>query len=531
MKMQIPEIPQEDQKNPTVAKLVELLQLCFRVMQEQAEEISHLKDEIAKLKGQKPRPKIPPSKMADDAKNRSNQTQSDVHRSSYRKSRKNEQRIIFPKDIPLGSVFKGYDDYSIQDISIESMEIQFRLAVYLSPEGIRIRGELPPEYQQGHFGAELIAYCLSQYYQCHVTEPLLLEQLYEMGIDISPAQLSNILIQDKEDFHEEKEEILKAGLINSEFINVDDTGARHDGKNGYCTAMSSPLFTYFESTDSKSRINFLKILQGKQELYTITEEALNYAFEQGIGEKALSVLENNESKCFHESSAWEAFLKRQKIESEKDLRIATEGVLLGGVFEKGINNNLITVSDAAGQFAVFQHGLCWVHEERHYRKLIPLSCVEETEIEMVRSEIWDFYEALKKYKKNPTVLMQNELTEQFDKIFGKTYKSMAINSLLDKTRSRKEALLLVLKYPFIPLHNNDCERDIREYVKRRKISGSTRSDAGRKARDTFTSLKKTCLKLGVIFYGYLKDRLINKKEIPRLADLIAQKSRILLTCH
>jgi hypothetical protein len=47
---------------------------------------------------------------------------------------------------------------------------------------------------------------------------------------------------------------------------------------------------------------------------------------------------------------------------------------------------------------------------------------------------------------------------------------------LSNTKSRKEGLLLLLKYPFIPLHNNDSERDIREYVKKRKISGSTRSE-------------------------------------------------------
>ena len=38
------------------------------------------------------------------------------------------------------------------------------------------------------------------------------------------------------------------------------------------------------------------------------------------------------------------------------------------------------------------------------------------------------------------------------------------------------------------------ERDIRKYVKRRKVSGGTRSDEGRQCRDTFASLKKTCKK-------------------------------------
>jgi hypothetical protein len=66
-------------------------------------------------------------------------------------------------------------------------------------------------------------------------------------------------------------------------------------------------------------------------------------------------------------------------------------------------------------------------------------------------------------------------------------------------------LLRVLDKPYLPLHNNLSERDIRDYVKKRKISGSTRSDEGRQARDTFASLKKTCRKHGLSFWDYLKE--------------------------
>jgi hypothetical protein len=72
------------------------------------------------------------------------------------------------------------------------------------------------------------------------------------------------------------------------------------------------------------------------------------------------------------------------------------------------------------------------------------------------------------------------------------------------------------------LHNNGAENAIREYVKRRKISSSTRSDLGRKCRDTFTSLKKTCRKLGVSFWQYLKDRIEKIALIPDLPDLVRQ---------
>jgi len=54
----------------------------------------------------------------------------------------------------------------------------------------------------------------------------------------------------------------------------------------------------------------------------------------------------------------------------------------------------------------------------------------------------------------------------------------------------KEELLLVLEDLSLPLHNNLSESQIREYVKRRKISSGTRSDLGRQCRDTFASLKK-----------------------------------------
>ena len=53
----------------------------------------------------------------------------------------------------------------------------------------------------------------------------MLNQLHDMGIDISSAQLSNILIKNKEFFHTEKQEVLKAGPEHSPFINTDDTGA------------------------------------------------------------------------------------------------------------------------------------------------------------------------------------------------------------------------------------------------------------------------------------------------------------------
>jgi len=100
-----------------------------------------------------------------------------------------------------------------------------------------------------------------------------------------------------------------------------------------------------------------------------------------------------------------------------------------------------------------------------------------------------------------------------------------LNQLLTRLNKNKSELLLVLEHPELPLHNNLSEGDVREYVKKRKISGSTRSEDGRRGRDTFASLKKTCRKLGVSFWYYLKDRVSGSNRIEPLAELIRQRAQ------
>jgi hypothetical protein len=124
---------------------------------------------------------------------------------------------------------------------------------------------------------------------------------------------------------------------------------------------------------------------------------------------------------------------------------------------------------------------------------------------------------------NPNAKFKAKLNKRFDKIFKQKTGYASLDLALKRIFNNKSELLLVLKRPDIPLHNNLSENDIREYVKKRKISGSTRSLAGRKSRDTFTSIKKTCRKLGVSFWDYLIDRIEYIGRIPLLSDLMKMK--------
>ncbi len=130
-------------------------------------------------------------------------------------------------------------------------------------------GQLPVEYGNGHYGPLLLGYILYQHYQCRVTQPLLHEQLQEWGIEISTGQLHNILSENKESFHSEQQQVLRVGLESAIYVHTDDTGARHNGKNGYCTVIGNQYFAYFRSTQSKSRQTFLETLQGGTPIYVL----------------------------------------------------------------------------------------------------------------------------------------------------------------------------------------------------------------------------------------------------------------------
>ena len=204
-----------------------------------------------------------------------------------------------------------------------------------------------------------------------------------------------------------------------------------------------------------------------------------------------------------------------------DVHRLVEGrrLFLGGVeipFEKG----LLGHSDAD----VLLHALCWIHAERTLNKIIGFNDKQRQAIEEIRDRFWDLYDQLKRYKKNPTEKKRAKISDYFDKLFTTKTCFATLNLALKRIKENKSELLLVLSRPDIPLHNNLSERDIREYVKKRKISGSTRNDMGRRCRDTFTSLKKTCRKLGISFWQYLLDRVTGSYQIPLLQDLIRQRA-------
>lgn len=226
-----------------------------------------------------------------------------------------------------------------------------------------------------------------------------------------------------------------------------------------------------------------------------------------------------------EATAWQTYLSGLGIVSANAVRVITEAALLGGVLAQGIRDDLRILSDGAGQFNLLHHGLCWVHAERALRRLAGSTAQHRQNIAEMQDLLWTYYRQLQAYRQAPTAEAKQTLEEGFDQLFGRCYRHHAsLNIVLRQFRNRKAELLRVLDCPELPLHNNASETDIREYVTRRKISGTTRSEAGRQARDTLVGLKKTCRKLGISFWQYLLSRVHGDHRIPPLPDVIRAKA-------
>jgi hypothetical protein len=381
---------------------------------------------------------------------------------------------------------------------------------WITPDGRTIVAPLP-EGIEGHFGPELRRFGLMQYHQGQSTMPRLLGFLRSLGISISKRQLVRLLNEKHEAFIAEAQDILRAGLQTSSWVSVDDTGARHAGKNGFCTQIGNDWFTWFRTRSSKSRMNFLDLLRAGHADYVLNAAAYGYMREHGLPAALIALLAAGLQTRFADQAAWLAHLDRLGFNALKAMpdpvQIATEGALWGSVQAHEFLCDAVILSDDAGQFKVGRHALCWVHAERLVHKLDTFNDKHRAAQTRVRGLIWDYYADLKAYQLKPSERRARALRTRFDRIFLRPTGFATLDRLLARLHANKAELLMVLERPQIPLHTNGSENDIRCHVTRRKISAGTRSDVERDCRDAFLSLAKTCDKLGVAVWDFLGSRL------------------------
>jgi hypothetical protein len=492
-------------------------------------EVQNLKDEIARLKNTPPRPKLSPGKLEDSGgggggANGKGKTGRGQHPRNNKKGLTFHNRVrLKPDNLPEGATYKDFHKYDVQDIICQAFNTRYHIERWELPDGTFVYGKLP-SHVQGHYGAALRAHAILLSHSCRVSEELILEQLHRYRVEISAGQLSKMLTEGHENYHAEKDELLKAALESGE-IQTDDVGTRHKAKNCYTNVICSEFFVYLSTTDSKSRINFLTILaQGRNE-YIFNQDALDYLAVYKGAEKLIQAHTFREGLVINTEEPEKAFFNKLGHLNVNEIRLMTEAGLFASLIEHGVPRDLHIHSDDAGQFEIFKNSLCWIHEERHYRKIVPANPEIAAEIERVRDGIWQLYNDIKVYKEVPTELERARLFQAFDDLFNPKQPSpyKVINDRLALTHSKRDRLLLVLDRPTTPLHNNLSETGGRGAKVKSKISGGTRSDKGRRAWDTFGSLNLTCRRLGICFYDYLMDRFLGLNKIARLGTIISEK--------
>jgi len=488
------------------ALLVELYGKLTTLEQTVAEQ----REEIARLKGLKGRPNIKPSGM--DKGTVPAKPATDEKRPARGKvtPRVQVEDQVIRADIPPGSIFKGHEPFLVQDLVISAKATRYLRERWITPDGRTILAQLPQGIE-GHFGPELRRFVLVQYHQGQSTMPRLLAFLRSVGVSISKRQLVRLLNENHDGFIAEAQDVLRAGLETSPWVSVDDTGARHAGKNGFCTQIGNEWFTWFRTRSSKSRLNFLDLLRAGHTDYVLNAAAYDYMRNQGLPAATIACLVAEPETRFSDQTAWQAHLDRLGLHALKvtpdPVRVATEAALWGSVQAHEFLCDAVILSDDAGQFNIGRHALCWVHSERLVHKLDTFNDQHRAAQTRVRALIWDFYADLKAYQLKPGKRRARALRARFDRIFLRRTGFVTLDRLLARLHANKAELLMVLERPEIPLHTNGSENDVRCHVTRRKISGGTRSEIGRDCRDAFLSLAKTCDKLGIAVWDYLGSRL------------------------
>jgi len=529
-----PQSIEDEGLRQVVISLMNLVESLSAKVQEQAEEIQRLRDEVNRLKGEQGKPKIKATKPALNLSSEKERRESKAHHKASKQAKVRIDRVEIVKvdqaRLPHDAQFKGYEDVVVQDIEFRTENITFRKEKYYSPSQKRTYlADLPAGYK-GQFGPKVRAWVLALYYADGMSEPKILDLLQTVGLLISAGQISDLLIKGQEQFHAERAHVLQAGLSSSPWQHLDSTGTAVNGTNEQCHILCNPWYTAYCTLPAKDRLSLLRVLQGGADpVFQLNALAMELLGGLGVSEKwrrTLPILLPDD-ETYTESQlddVLDAHLPKQGVNLRKRVKealgIATYRTQTAYPVVK------LLLCDDAPQFnwLTAQLALCWIHEYRHYKKLLPRFLAHCHLLEQFSKDFWKLYRDLLAYRDHPSPVQADALRVVFDQLFGQTSGYQQLDERLALTLAKKESLLMVLSHPEILLHNNPAELGARQRVRKRDVSLQARTREGIQAWDTFQTLVGTARLLGVNVYQYFHDRIAQTNGLPSLAALIQERS-------
>jgi hypothetical protein len=527
---------QDENARQLIVRLMNLVEAVTTDLRNAQVEIQRLRDENNRLKGEQGKPKIKPNTSKPQQQNYSSEKERRKSKPRQKQAKKDKleihrkQMLTVDRDsLPADAEFKGYEDVVVQDVIFRAENVCFHKEKFWSRSlGRSILAPLPLGYE-GEFGPGLKALTVTLYFGGGMTEPKIRELYRNMGIQVSAGQLSNMLVKDQDVFHTEKQEMCEAGLASSPFQHIDQTGTRVNGENQNCTIVCNPVYTNYNTTPHKDRVSVLDaLLNGRARCFRLNEEALGYLESVPLSKAMRTWLAAERSD---QDLDEETFVKRldtrwPNLATQQRQAILSAAAVAAYHANEDIPLVQLLICDDAPQFNYIAEelALCWVHEGRHYKKLIPAFASHWKLLEEFREKFWDYYDELLAYQEHPTAEESTRLEVEFDRLISTCTGYDALDARIAKTREKKTSLLMVLQHPEIPLHNNPVELEARQRVRKRHISFGPRTHDGVKAWDTFMSLAATTKKLGISFHQYVHDRISKANQIPPLASLVEARA-------
>jgi hypothetical protein len=452
-----------------------------------------------------------------------------------------------PKDqLPPDAERKGFEEKTVQDLILKPHVIRFRREKFYSPSLKKTYlAPLPTGFDDGDLGPALVSYIHFLHWQAQVSSPNILKVLDGMGFVTSEGKISKVLTQGLERFHTERDEIHRAGLESSPWQQIDDTFTRVDGKKHSCHVLCNPLYSFYATLPDKSRLSVLDVLRNIDDVehrrFRVNEEAFRLlSSELWVKNALIEVLSGlpqdiDFTKDELLTLIGEGLQKRAlgALGVEQERRILNATAIASYHAMKDYPVVRLLICDDAPQFKLLTEDLllCWIHEGRHYKKLVPFLAPHQALLDDFIKRYWDFYDRLKVFQETPTSPLADILRDEFAELFSTRTGYEDLDKRIEATKQKSGRLLHpVLNHPELPLHNNDAELSIRRRVRKRDVSFGDvsfgpRSEAGRRAWDTFLTLCETTRKLGLSFWDYLQDRFTRAQCIPRLGRIIEQKAR------
>lgn len=517
-----------------VVRLLNIIETLTADLRAAQLEIQQLRDEINRLKGEQGQPPIqsnsPPPDLSSERERR---------RPLERVKRGKRDRIAIDRthDLPLDPAilppdaqFKGYEEVVVQEVIIRTDNVLFRKEKWYAPStGQTYLAPLPAGYQ-GEYGPGVRALVLVFYYASQMTEPKIADWFAHVGIVISDGQISNLLIKDHERFHSEQDAAYAAGLRSSPWQHLDATATRVNGVNQHCHVVTNPLHTTFRTTAAKDRLSVLDVLRnGAPRTFRLNDEAFGYLDQAGLSRitrTKLRRLPRDQTVDQPTFQQWiDTILPGVGVQTRKWIVDAAAVAAYHAQTDWPVIRLLVGDDAPQWTWLTEELALCWVHEGRHYKKLLPTIPMHRDALESFLTEFWTYYDELLAYRAQPTAAERGRLSDAFDVLFGQKTGYWALDERIALTRAKKASLLLVLAHPEIALHNNPAELGARQRVRKRAISFGPRTVEGAKAWDTFMSLAATTKQLGVSFYHYIHDRISGSQQIPALDQMIDDRAK------